>query len=424
MEKPKLFEDRRSFLLFLLLMSTLLLIRLGWTYHNYRTFVSKPFYYTYATVISAHIKSKAGHRYQVLKLKSEEGYQFYTTTHHRKAYEDTILRLQIFPDTRITFLDFLGTFYVKSRIKSIEESPAQKSTLPTRQGISKRVALQHSDPQMGEFYSAIFFATPLSMQIRDQISRLGTSHLVALSGFHLGILWGVLYAMILMLYRPLQQHYFPYRYALIDIGAAVLVLLGVYVWFVGAPPSLLRSYVMLAVGWIVLILGMELLSFQFLAAVAMILLVLFPSLLVSLAFWLSVAGVFYIFLLLHYFGQRGKWLISLLIIPVGIFLLMLPIVHSLFGTTTKCQLLSPLLSLLFVPFYPLAILLHLVGKGDLLDPVLQGLFALECPAHESLLPWWMVAGYVGLSLAAIRYRWAFYGLLGAALSCAIYLFVL
>jgi competence protein ComEC len=230
--------------------------------------------------------------------------------------------------------------------------------------------------------------------------------------------------MILMLYRPLQQHYFPYRYTLMDIGAVVLVLLGFYVWFVGAPPSLLRSYVMLAVGWVVLILGMELLSFQFLVAVAMILLALFPSLLVSLAFWLSVAGVFYIFLLLHYFGQRSEWLISLLIIPVGIFLLMLPIVHSLFGTTTECQMLSPLLSLLFVLFYPLAILLHLVGQGDLLDPMLQGLFTIECPAHESLLPWWMVAGYVGLSLAAIRYRWAFYGLFGTALLYAIYLFVL
>jgi competence protein ComEC len=418
MQKPKLFEDRHALFLFVLVMVILLLIRLGWEYRSYRTFVSTPFYYTYVTVVSAYTKHKDAHRYQVLRVKSDEGWEFYTTTHRRKPLSHMRLRLQIFPDEGITFWDYLGTFYIKSKIKT-----QQKLTEDIRDRIGRFVALQHNDAQIAAFYNAIFFATPLPKELREKIAKLGVSHLVALSGFHLSILWGLLYALLLFYYRPLQQRYFPYRYTLIDIGIVVLGLLGLYVWFVGAPPSLLRSYLMLAVGWGVVIMGLELLSFEFLFAVMLILLVLSPSLLVSLSFWLSVAGVFYIFLLLHYFGEMNRWLMLFIVVPVGIFLLMLPLTHGIFGATTPCQLLSPILSLLFVPFYPLAMLLHLAGEGALLDSWLMSLFDLGCSGFESLLPTWVVAGYLGLSVAAIRYRIAWYGVLAMALIYSLYLFV-
>ena len=419
LQKPKLFETRRSLFLAMGLLLLLFAARLLVQYHSYTTLISKPFYYTYVDVITAYSKQSGRRSYQVLKVYSDEGWRFYTTTHRKEDLSHTRLRLQIFPDASITFVDYLGNFYLKSRIKEVTPVADDTKTV-----LSKYVKNQHTNPEMSTFYRAIFFAMPLSMELRKKISKLGVSHLVALSGFHLTILWGLLYGVLWLFYRLLQQRYFPYRYALMDVGGVVILLLGAYVWFVGAPPSLIRSYAMVLLGWGMLLLGLRLLSFEFLFVVFALLLALFPSLSVSLSFWLSVAGVFYIFLLLHYTQKLHKYWISFAVLPFGIFVLMLPIVHSLFGTTTECQLLSPLLSLLFVPFYPLVMLLHLVGQGDLLDPVLQGLFALECPAHESLLSWWAVAGYVGLSLAATRYRWAFYGLLGAALSYAIYLFVL
>ena len=49
-----------------------------------------------------------------------------------------------------------------------------------------------------------FFATPLAKEVREKISLFGVSHLVALSGFHLGILWALVYGGLLLLYRPLQ----------------------------------------------------------------------------------------------------------------------------------------------------------------------------------------------------------------------------
>ena len=417
MEKPKLFEDRRSLLLTIASLIILLSLRLLFLYNDYRAFVSAPFYFTHATVLNAYIKHKDNHSYQVLKLQSDEGWHFYTTVHRHKDLSHTRLRLQLFPNKSISFWDYLGSFYVKSRIKKVSPLPQTY-----KEELTQKIASQHQDPTLQRFYNAIFFATPLKRSDREVIGKLGISHLVALSGFHLGILWGVIYGFLWLLYKPLQQRYFPYRYALIDVGGAAIVFLGIYVWFVGMPPSLVRAYAMVVAGWAVLIMGVELLSFPFLAVVTMGLTVFFPSLLVSLGFWFSVAGVFYIFLLLHYTQSWHKWTILLLVIPIGIFVLMLPVVHTVFPVTASCQLLSVVVSLLFTPFYPLSILLHLAGYGDLFDHALSALFAIQCDTRESLLPWWMGAGYLMLSLAAIQYPMGFVVLMIVALGYAGYLF--
>jgi competence protein ComEC len=221
----------------------------------------------------------------------------------------------------------------------------------------------------------------------------------------------------------LQQKYFPYRHALFDVGMVAMSILGFYVWFVDFPPSLVRSFAMVLVGWGVLLLGMELLSFSFLASVFLLLTLLFPSLLVSLSFWLSVAGVFYIFLLLQYTKTWNKWLITLGVIPIGIFILMLPIVHAIFGVTSTYQLMSPILSLLFVFFYPLVMLLHLLGIGGIFDTYLLWLFSLPANSVVSVIPSWLALGYLGLSMIAIWYRKVFYMVLGLAILYMFYLFI-
>jgi competence protein ComEC len=394
--------------------------RLFIEYQTYQKFISKPFYYTYATVLNAYEKSKGKKRYQVLKLGSDEGFTFYTTSHSKDDFNHKHLRLQIFPDKSISFQDYLGTFYVKSRIKEQRVLP-----LTFKDKLLKKVASQHEDSSLQSFYNAIFFATPLDKKLREKIAMFGVSHLVALSGFHLGILWGLVYGFLLLLYRPLQQHFFPYRHALFDVGLVAMILLGAYVWFVDFPPSLLRSYVMVLVGWMMLLLGIELLSFTFLSTIVLLLVALFPSLLVSLSFGLSVAGVFYIFLLLQYTKAFNVWVISLVFIPMGIFMFMLPVVHGIFAVTSGYQLLSPLLSLLFIPFYPLVMLLHLLGWGNMLDSILLWLFDLPSLGlgREVLLSPWMVGMYILLSLGAIWRQKLFYVLLGSSFLYMVYLFV-
>lgn len=417
MEKPALFEIRREFFYFALFTGLLLCLHLGWHYMQYRAFMAKPFFFTHAEVIAAYQKQKYHRSYQVLKLRTDEGLQLYTTTHKKVPMQGKRIRIELFPNDKVGFWDFLGTFYLKSRIRHVEDPP---KTLKER--LRHYVVAQHQDPTLQAFYKAIFFADPIPKSLRTKVALLGVSHLIALSGFHLGILWFLVYEGLLMLYRPLQQRYFPYRFALVDVGMVTLGVLGAYVWMVGMPPSLIRAYAMVAIGWLMLVLGIELVSFYFLAAVLMLLVVFFPSLLVSLGFWFSAAGVFYIFLLLRYTKALPVWVITLIVIPLGIFVLMLPVVHTFFPVTATTQLLSPLLSLLFIPFYPIVILLHLIGAGGLFDTVLQYLFHWGTTASEHPVPVWICLLYMFLSFTAIRYRYAFYLIVGIALGYGVFLF--
>lgn len=401
--KPSLFTNKKSVVFFLLFCLFILIIRLTFSYQDYQEFITKPFYYTNVEVLQSYEKCKGKRCYTVLKLRSQEGLSFYTTRYQRQDLSYHLLRLQIFPTNEIRFIDFLGTFYVESKVKKRLRLP-----LSLKEKLLDTIASQHINTNLTSFYQAIFLATTLDKNLREEINKLGISHLVALSGFHLGILWAVVYGLLLLLYKPFQQKYFPFRHALFDIGLLTVILLALYLYFVDFPPSLVRAYAMMFFAWALIIMGLAVLNFSFLWAIVFLLLAFFPSLLVSISFWLSVLGVFYIYLLLHYIPQRYKWLTTLIFIPIAIFMLMLPVVHTIFPITTSYQLFSPLLSLLFIPFYPMMILLHILGLGILWDKALTILFSPQVQVYEMLIPLEYFIYYVVLSLLAMWHRYIFY----------------
>ena len=417
LEKPKLFLNLKEFWFVLLLLFLLLFARLFYLYAEYETFKSKPFYYTDVQVIQAYEKWNEDEYHTILKLYSPTlDMNFFSRTKIRQSDISDKIRLKLFPNKEMRFFEYLGTSFIQSQVKEIYEK--QKSSKSSLLGLVKS---QHSEPLIANFYEAIFFAVPLKKELRESVSSLGVSHLIALSGFHLAILWGVLFFLFRLLYRPIQQKFFPYRFDLFDVGFMVLLILAWYVWFVDAPPSLVRSYTMLLVAWLLLIFGMELLSFSFLVTIILLLLVVFPKMLLSLAFWFSVTGVFYIFLLLHYFSHINKYLLTLLI-TFGIFVLMLPIVHMIFPITSLFQLTSPILSLLFSLFYPLSIFLHIVGFGNFLDEKLLQLFSLQSAEKSFLVEGFEGFTYLFLSLISIYSKWVFYFLIFLSLSFSIWLF--
>ena len=417
MEKPSLFPHTHSFLLVLGGLFLLFLLHLGVCYGEYRHWKAKPFYFTSATVLKSGITQKHNHRYGWLKVKTKEGFVTFFSTSQTPPLAGEKIRVVLF-FSQLDFFSYLSQRgYLKGRV--VEVYPHEKRL---KEKIKQYIASYHQNPNIASFYEAIFLAEPLSSSVREAVSALGVSHLVALSGFHLGILWWLFYTLLVKLYTPIQQSLFPYRFALFDVGLIVLVFLALYVWFVGMPPSLMRAYGMLLVGWILYIRGVSFLSFSFLLFVFALLVVLFPALLFSLSFWFSLAGVFYIFLLLEYTASWNKWLLQLLVIPLGIFLLMLPIVHTIFPITTPLQALSWILSLLFIPFYPLALLFHLLGWGGWADDALVWLFTYPTQTHSSTLPMWLGGGYLLLSFIAIHQKWAFKLLLLSAISYALWLF--
>jgi len=404
-EKVSLLEGRREWGIFWGIVLLLFSLHLAWEYRSYCKFVAKPFFYTWGEVLKSIPKSSAWGAYRILKIRSDEGQILYTRSYRRESLQGKRVRLQLFPSERIGFLSYLKGPYIPSRIKAVRNP---SDTLKQRLYVA--ITRQHSDPQAAAFYRAIFLADPLPPDLRQKVAELGISHLVALSGFHLGILWGGIFLILLPIYRFFQARYFPWRYDLIDLGTLSLLLLAGYLWLTGMPPSLLRSYVMLLLGWGAVLLGIDLVSFPFLAFAGVVLAVIQPALLLSLGFWLSMTGVFFIFLLLKYYGELPKWFVTGGVIPLGIFWLMQPVTHALFPQLSLWQFASPLLSLLFIPFYPLALLLHLFGMGGILDGVLAWLWSLPGEREMKILPLWISGIYGGLALTAMRFRSAFYAL--------------
>ncbi len=418
LEKPKLFLNLKEFWLTLFVLVLLLFTRLFFLHQEYQTFKVKPFFYTDVQVLQAYEKWNDDSYHTILKLYAPTlNLNFFSRTKIRAKDLTSTLRLKLFPHKKMTFFDYLGTSFMFSKVNTIyEEKETLKGTFLTF------VEKQHENKMIASFYKAIYFATPLDKALRKQVSSLGISHLIALSGFHLAILSTLLFFLLRPIYRIFQKKYFPYRFDLHDIGLVVLAILAFYVWFVDAPPSLVRSFAMMAVAWVLLVLGMELLSFSFLYSIVLVLLIIFPKMLLSLAFWFSVSGVFYIFLLLKHFSNLNKYLMTLFI-SFGIFILMLPIVHMIFPIVNPLQLSSPFLSLGFSFFYPLSMGLHLMNFGGLFDPLLLKIFTLESSEELFILNSLYGVIYIGISILAIFSKKLFYLLLLIAMLFSIWLFM-
>ncbi len=415
-----LLEGRREWAVFFAVILLAFGIHLAWLYYQYRTLISKPFYYTWATVLQERSSFLQNSSSKLLKLRSVEGLRFFTRISKKETLLGKQLRLQLFPSKKISFFAYLKGAFIASRIVQVRlKNGGFKNFL------ASWINRQHNQRLMADFYRAIFLADYLPTSLRRDISALGVSHLVALSGFHLGILWGVIFFILKAPYSWLQKRFFPWRFILIDLGTLSLFILGAYLYLTDTPPSLLRSFVMLFFGWGALLLGIELLSFHFLLVTGATLLVFKPALLLSMSFWLSMTGVFFIFLLLRYFSRAPKWIVGGIILPLGVFLLMFPVGHTLFEELSPWQFLSPLLSLLFIPFYPIAILLHLLGVGGVLDQALEWLFALpqDSEVYYKTLPSWTLWVYIATALLATRKSWAIFVLFLEAIAAIAWLYL-
>ena len=401
-EKPNLFNSYREFLILSISLLILVGFRINSYYRDYKEFISKPFYYTYVRVENIYKKPN----YNILKLKSNDGFKIFSAISNKKDYKNSTLRVKIIPNNNISFIDYINGFYSQVKIKKVIKN---RDNI-VENYIINLIQTQHKDSEIIEFYKAIFLASYISKSLREKISSLGISHLIALSGLHLSILWSVVYFIFLIPYRYFQKRFFPYRNSFFDIGIISIILLGIYTIFVGSPPSLIRSFIMMLFGWIFLIIGIKIFSFQSLMLVVLLILSIFPTLFVSLGLWLSITGVFYIFLIERYSNNIKNKILKYTIFPIGIYIFMLPITHSIFGITNIYQLISPILSILFVVFYPISILLHTIGFGGVFDTILIWIFNLPSNniSFDMIISLDLFIIYLIISIASIWSRLSFY----------------
>ncbi|WP_457743653.1 ComEC/Rec2 family competence protein [Sulfurimonas sp.] len=419
LEKISLFSSKKDFLLFFIFTLTLFFLSISYQYYSYHQLTKFDSQLVNAVVLKQYTKTKTTKKgklktYQVLKLKADDGFTFYTTANKNlENIKRKTIKLELFAG-KVTFYQYMKTFFAFSKILKISHQENYHKK------ISTFISKQHKDQNISSIYKALFLAQPLQPSLQTQFSNLGISHLVAISGFHLGVLSFILFFIIKYPYKFLQSRYFPYRSYKRDSFIIISLLLFSYMMFLDYPPSLLRAFFMFVIGFILYERGVKIISMQTLSITVILLLALMPRLSFSIGFWLSVSGVFYIFLFFIYFSHWSK-IKQFLLLPFWVYLMMLPYSLTLFGNFTLYHPLSILWTTLFSLFYPLSIFFHLINHGDLLDSSLKALLHINLNAVKELLAFRYLVYEVILSLFAIWSRKALVLLLFYTLSIFIYL---
>lgn len=387
----------REYLFFALALLAVLSVSLSFEYYRYSKLTEFDDAVVSATVLRQYTKFKGSKTYEVLQLRDSDGVRFYiTSTKPLRAligYEG-----QVWLSTRyLSFYDYMKGFVTKGNIVSLARQKA------LRYRLSERMVSGHADKDISAVYAALYFALALPASLQERFSALGVSHLLAISGFHLGVLSLVLFFLFQRPYRWMQARWFPYRHRNRDLFVFVGVVLGSYLLLLGGVASLLRAYAMMIVGYILHDRGFRIISMQTLFITLLILLALWPRLFFSLGFWLSVTGVYFIFLYLHHFKEIAKrW--TFVLLPLWVYLMMVPISLVLFSNYSLWHTSSVLFSILFTVFYPVTLFLHLIGAGHLLDPLLAYYLSFDLEIVQlGITKWWLIL-YALLSMAAYFYK--------------------
>ena len=398
---------------FLGLLILTFIISISIEYTKYQELVYEELYETNAEVLNIYEKDK----YDVLKLKTNNFVFFTSIEKNHKIIKSDLLNIGILT-LNIDFIKYLKGFYTYTIYFDI----LQKDKM-IKDAIIKKIRSNHENKQISEIFEALFLAVPLSTQTREVFINYGISHLVALSGFHLAVLSFLIYWIFYFPYSFFHERYFPYRNKKYDLLLITLSFLFLYLLLTNIVASLLRAFVMLTLGIILLRSNIKLITFNNLLFTFLIILAVFPNYIFSLSLWFSMFGVFYIFLFIKYFKDFNSRVIQVLLFNFWIYFAMNPIVHYFFETTTYEQLYSPFMTMAFTIFYPIELFAHLFGFAQVFDYYLELFLASKFYIFNVGISLELFIIFICLSLLSIFYKNVFILLNSFIFVYNVYLFI-
>ncbi len=226
-------------------------INLSIKYSQYKDFIYEEVYETSSQVVNIYKKDD----FDILKLKSDNFTFFSKFQKNSFVKKGDTLKLGIL-SLDIDFMDFLKGFYTKTIYFDILNTKAS-----FKKKLEEKIKLIHLNSLISQFYNALFFASPISQDLRTIFSNYGISHLIALSGFHISVFSFILFSLFYYPYKILQDRFFPYRNRKYDILLLSLAVIFVYLIFTGLMPSLLRAFVMMIIGVFLLRFDIKIFSF-------------------------------------------------------------------------------------------------------------------------------------------------------------------
>ncbi len=219
----------------------------------------------------------------------------------------------------------------------------------------------------------------------DVLRATGTSHLVAISGLHIGLIAGLLFfvARWLALRSPARFHARVIACGLAFVGACC------YAGLAGWALPTQRALVMVSVGLVAVALEREIGASRALAAAALAVIVVAPPSVTAPGFWLSFGAVAWLIVLAGWI--RGPWWARWIGYQLGLVAALAPITLWFFG---QASLIAPLINGLLIPAASIVVPAVLLAV----------LSALIAPGSGGLVLGWVAQaldiGWQGLAWAA------------------------
>ncbi len=193
----------------------------------------------------------------------------------------------------------------------------------------------------------------LKRETRQAYNRAGAGHLLALSGMHLGIIYGLMYMVFIRLVR-----FSKWRWHALPL---VLLALWGYTLVAGMPVSLVRAALMLSLMTTFSLMEYDTDPLHPLALAAIIILLISPRALLSVSFQLSFTAVFFILALWRPLSdkfQGANWAVRLLMVSCIASFGTMPLVAYHFH---QVSLVGPLFSLILIPLTTVIIYLTIAA---------------------------------------------------------------
>ena len=164
--------------------------------------------------------------------------------------------------------------------------------------LTERLRNTGLDDKASSISSALLLGqkTELSKESRKSYAQVGASHLLALSGMHLGIIYGLMYMLFIRRIRYSEWKWFWLP--------PILLLIWGYAFIAGMPVSLVRASIMFSLATIATMAQADTPPLHILSLSALIILLFTPTALFQIGFQLSFIAVFFIMAL--YLPLRGR----------------------------------------------------------------------------------------------------------------------
>lgn len=236
--------------------------------------------------------------------------------------------------------------------------------------------LRNSDYDMKRIYEAVILGKGyrLTQEMREKFNYIGISHLMALSGFHIGLVISIISFLI------------PTKLPLKKRGRNIFLLITLTLYYLGIEhsPSLDRAYIMGAIYLLGKILDENTELLKTLTVSYVLSLIINPASINSISFQLSYGGVFIIAGIFPYIKTKiykGKSkIVDGILLTLSIQFFLTPLLIQEFGVI---QLLSFITNMIVVPVGSLFISLGFIGLllenfslGFLITPILNIVFKL------------------------------------------------